>query len=63
MYANSTKSDTFGNDCCAANFLYDMSKMRYKQGRGDPSGFKLFMRFEKIKPGMIVRYVGYRLYV
>ena len=29
----STKSDTFGNDCCAANFLYGMSKMRYKQGK------------------------------
>ena len=63
MYANSTKSDTFGNDCCAAKFLYGMSKMRYKQGRGDPSGLKQFMRLEKIKPGMIVRYVGYRLYV
>ena len=50
----STKSGIFDNDRCAANILKGMSKMRYKQGQGDPSGFKQFMRLENIKPGMIV---------
>ena len=40
-----------------------MTKMRYKQGKGDPAGFKMFMRQENIKPSMIVRYVGNRFHV
>ena len=43
------------------NVVYSMTKMRYKQGKGDPVGFKQFMRQENIKPGTIVRYVGNRL--
>ena len=57
------KGDTYGSDCCAANLIYSISKMRYKQGKGDPVGFKQFLRQENIKPGMIVRYVGNRLHV
>ena len=37
--------------------------MRYKQGKGDPAGFKQFMRQANIKPGIIVRYVGNRFHV
>ncbi|KAK2144705.1 hypothetical protein NP493_4143g00000 [Ridgeia piscesae] len=37
--------------------------MRYKQGKGDPSGFKFFMKKENISPGLIVRFVGNRLHV
>ena len=51
-------SDTFGNSCCAVNFMYAMTKMCFKQGKGDPGGFKQFLRQENIKPGIIVRYVG-----
>ena len=28
--------------------------MRFKQGKGDPAGFKEFMHQENIRPGMIV---------
>ena len=61
--AYGTKSGIFDNDRCAANILYSMAQMRYKQGKGDPSGFKQFRRLENIKPGMIVRFVGNRLHV
>jgi len=37
--------------------------MRFKQGKGDPSGLKLFMKQEKIGSGQIIRYVGNRLHV
>ena len=38
------------------------SKCDIKQGRGDPSGFKQFVRKENIKLGIIVRYVGNRFH-
>ena len=47
--------------CCKFHICHD--KMRYKQGKGDPAGFKMFMRQENIKPSMIVRYVGNRFHV
>ena len=37
--------------------------MRYKQDKGDPAGFKHFLRQENIMPGVIVRYVGNRFHV
>ena len=30
------KSTLFGNDCCAANVTYGLSKRRYKNGKGAP---------------------------
>ena len=39
-----TRSDTFGREGCAVNVVYSMTKMRYKQGKGDPVGFKQFTR-------------------
>ena len=56
-------SELFGNDCRAANVIFALSKMRYKQGKGDPAGFKFFMKQENIRRGLIVRYVGNRLHV
>ena len=60
------ESSTFGSDCRVGrgNLIYDLTtKMRYKQGKGDPAGFKHFLHQENIKPGVIVRYVGNRLHV
>ena len=57
------ESSVFGNDCRVANFIYGLSKMRYKQGTGDPKGFKLFLKKENIPCKTIVRYVGNRLHV
>ena len=40
-----------------------MNKMRFKQGKGDPAGFKLYLRQNNIKSSIIVRYVGNRFHV
>ena len=60
---NNLKSDCYGFGSCVVNFIYAMTKMRYKQGKGDPAGFKMFMRQENIKPSVIVRHVGNRFHV
>ena len=60
---NNVTSDTFGRDCCAVNFIIAMNKMRFKQGKGDPSGFKQFLRQNNIKQSIIIRYVGNRFHV
>ena len=39
----------FGRGCSAANLIYCLSKMRYKQRKGDPKGFKAFLKKEGIK--------------
>ena len=57
-------SDTFGNGRCAVNVMYAMTKMRFKQGKCDPGGFKQYLRQENIKPGgIIVRYLGNRFHI
>ena len=40
-----------------------MNKIRFKQGKRDPSGFKQFLRQHNIKPSIIIRYVGNRFHV
>ena len=57
------ESSTFGSDCRVGNLIYGLTKMRYKQGKGDSAGFKHFLHQENIKPGVIVRYVGNRFHV
>ena len=47
---NGIQSCTFGSDCAVANVIYGLTKMRFKQGTGDPSGFKHFLRCENVKP-------------
>ena len=37
--------------------------MCYKEGKGDPKGFKQFMKKENIKSKTIVRYVGNMMHV
>ena len=49
---NNVTSDTFGRDCCAVYFIIAMNKMRFKQGKGDPSGFKQFLRQNNIKQSL-----------
>ena len=57
------KGKLFGNDCFAANIVLQMNKMRYKDGKGDPRGFKSFLDSEKLPRGFIPRYRGNRLHV
>ena len=63
MTIASQTCDTFGRECCAVNFIIAMNKMRFKQGKDDPAGFKLFLRQNNIKSSIIVRYVGNRFHV
>ncbi|XP_074657147.1 uncharacterized protein LOC141910312 [Tubulanus polymorphus] len=57
------ESYTFGSNCRAGNLLYGLSKMRYKQGKGDPGGFKLFLSQNGLSTGALPRYVGNRFHV
>ena len=57
------KTSLFGKECKAANIVYNLSKMRYRQDKGDPMGFKSFLQLENIPLKYFVRYVGYMLHV
>ena len=52
---HSTESSTFGSDYRIANLIHCLTKMRYKQGKSDPAGFKYFLCQENTKPGVNVR--------
>ena len=45
---NNITSDTYGRECCAVNFIIAINKMIFKPGKGDPAGFKLFLRQNNI---------------
>ena len=51
---NNVERDCYGFwfMCCKFH-INAMTKMRYKQGKGDPAGFKIFMHQENIKPSVI----------
>ena len=46
-----------------ANVMYGLTKMRFKQSTGDPSGSKHFLSCENTKPGTVIGYVGNRFNV
>ena len=47
---NGIQSYTFDSDCAVANVIYELTKMRFKQGTGDTSAIlKHFLRCENIK--------------
>ena len=53
----------FGKDCIAGNLVLGFNKMRYKDGKGDPKGFILFLEKENLARGLLPRYRGNRLHV
>jgi hypothetical protein len=53
----------FGNDCFASNIVLQMNKMRYKDGKGDPKGFKTFLQDHNLPKGILPRYRGNRLHI
>lgn len=57
------KGECHGKSSSANNLIYGISKVRYKQGTGDPKSVKTFLKEERVKSNMIVRYVGNRLRV
>ncbi len=40
----------FGKDCLAGNIVLQVNKFRYKDGKGDPKGFKTFLHDEGLRP-------------
>jgi hypothetical protein len=59
----SLTSSSFGSDAAVANLLYSISKLRYKNGKGDPLNFKLFLESQGLPSSILPRYVGNRLNV
>ena len=53
----------WGNDCFVANIILAMNKLRYKDGKRDPMGFKSFLSEQLLGKGFIPRYRGNRLHV
>ena len=53
----------FGKECIGANLVLNVSKLRYKDGKGDPRGFTIFLASEGLPRGLIPRYRGNRLHV
>jgi hypothetical protein len=53
----------FGADCFAANMVLGLHKMRYKAGKGDPTGFVQFLRSHGLPVTVFPRYRGNRLHV
>ncbi|CAL1537180.1 unnamed protein product, partial [Lymnaea stagnalis] len=51
------------NGCIVANLIHCISKMRYIKGSGQPGGFMAVLKKERLKPGIIIRYVDNRLHV
>ncbi|KAK6168188.1 hypothetical protein SNE40_022065 [Patella caerulea] len=58
-----TKGKIYGNDCTAANIVVQMSKMCYKDGKGDPRGFVTFLQRNNFPKGILPRYRGNRLHI
>jgi hypothetical protein len=56
-------SSLFGNSCGSENLVLAMNKMRFKDGKGDPLGFRLFLEKEGLGKGLIPRYRGNRLHI
>ena len=58
-----SKSHLFGNDCHAAQIILNVDKLRFKDGKGDPQGFKLFLKKLNLPLGLFPRYRGNRLHI
>ena len=57
------KGAVLGKCGSAANVIMAISKLRFKQGVGDPAGFKSFFQRNGVPIGLFTRYVGNRLHV
>ncbi|GFR83258.1 hypothetical protein ElyMa_005971400 [Elysia marginata] len=57
------KGSCFGSDGSATNLINAVSVLRFKDGSGDPAGFKDMLRRHNLPMGTFVRYVGNRMHV
>ena len=56
------RSECLGASAGVVNLISAISKLRYKDGKGDPLGFKTFLAENNIDNRLLVRYVGNRLH-
>ena len=59
----SEKGKVYGNDFIAANLVLQLNNLRYKDGKGDPRGFKAFLDSHNLPGGFVPRYRGNRLHI
>ena len=57
------RGDLFGKDCIIANLVEQINKLRYKDGKGSPKGFKTFLADNNLQKGLIPRCRGNYLHV
>eukprot|EP00112_Aurelia_sp_Birch-Aquarium-sp1_P020961 Seg5518.2 transcript_id=Seg5518.2/GoldUCD/mRNA.D3Y31 product="hypothetical protein" protein_id=Seg5518.2/GoldUCD/D3Y31 len=53
----------YGKDCVAGNIVLQVNKLRYKDGKGDPKGFVVFLESKNLPRGLLPRYRGNRLHI
>lgn len=58
-----TKGYLYGNDCMVGNLVLQINKFRFKDGKGDPKGFTVFLTDHGLPKGLLPRYRGNRLHV
>ena len=57
------KANLFGKEAVALNVIQAVSKLKHKNGSGDPSSFNSFMHIKKIDSSLLPRFVGNRFHV
>ena len=57
------KGKLYGQDCFAGNVVLQFNKVRYKDDKGDPQGFKAFLSKNKLGRGFLPRYRGNLLHI
>ena len=53
----------FGQGCVDQKVILARNKMRFKDGKGDPHGFRVFLLDQNLSQSLIIRYRGNRLHV
>ena len=53
----------FGKEPLGINIVHAVSKMKHKQGTGDPSSFNVYMKMNNISPELLPRFVGNRFHI
>ncbi|GFR89280.1 hypothetical protein ElyMa_006120400 [Elysia marginata] len=62
-HAHAIRGHCYGSEGTAANLINAISVLRFKDGKGDPCGFKNMLRSHNLPVGTFVRYVGNRIHV
>jgi hypothetical protein len=57
------QSKLFGTECTAVKIILAFNKLRFKDGKGDPTGFRSFLQKSGLPLGLVKRYRGNRLHI